>query len=74
MFYHLKMRMIEKVLGDILSNRINEMEDQWRKIFDQPVKNDLRTYENIQKITTGQGYDYRAGCLLDYSISKNIIR
>ena len=68
------MRMIEKVLGDILSNRINEMEDQWRNIFDQPVKNDLRTYENIQKITTGQGDDYRPGCLLDYSISKNIIR
>ena len=25
--------------------------------FDQPVKNDLITYENIGKITTGQGDD-----------------
>ena len=33
--------------------------------FDQPVKNELITYENIQKIDTGQGDDYTTGCLLD---------
>ena len=32
--------------------------------FDQPVKNNLRTYDNIQKITIGQGGDYTTGCLL----------
>ena len=26
-----------------------------RNVFDQPVKNDLRTYDNIQKIAIGQG-------------------
>ena len=26
--------------------------------FDQPIKNDIKTYENIRKITTGQGDDY----------------
>ena len=31
--------------------------------FDQPVKSYLRKYDNIWKITTGQGYDYTAGCL-----------
>ena len=35
--------------------------------FDQPIKNNKVTYENIKKITTGQGDDYTAGCLLDYS-------
>ena len=35
-------------------------------MFDQPVKNDLRTYDNTQKIVTGQGDDYITGCLLDY--------
>ena len=35
--------------------------------FDQTVKkNDLKTYDNIQKIATGQGYDYITGDLLDY--------
>ena len=35
--------------------------------FDQPVKNKKVTYENITKIATGQGDDYTAGYLLDYS-------
>ena len=29
-----------------------------QNIFDQTVKNDLRTYDNIQKIAIGQGDDY----------------
>ena len=35
--------------------------------FDQPVKNNLRTYDNIRKIVAGQGDDYTTGCLLDYN-------
>ena len=38
--------------------------------FDQPVKNDKVTSENIKKITTGEGHDYTTGCLLDYSYFK----
>ena len=34
--------------------------------FDQPVKNNKLTYENIRKIATGQGDDYTTACLLDY--------
>ena len=31
----------------------------WLKenFFDQPVKSDMRTYDNIRKIATGQGDD-----------------
>ena len=36
-------------------------------VFDQPIKNNKITYENIRKIATGQGDDYTTGCLLDYS-------
>ena len=42
-----------------------------RNFFDQPVKNNKLTYENIRKIDTGQGDDYKTGCLLDYSYFKN---
>ena len=38
--------------------------------FDQPVKHDLRMYENIQKIATAQGEDYATGCLLDSNYFK----
>ena len=41
-----------------------------RNFFDQPVKNDFRRYDNIQKIATGQIDDYTTGCLLDYSYFK----
>ena len=38
-----------------------------RNLFDQPINRMTKTYENIRKITTGQGDDYTTGCLLDYS-------
>ena len=40
-------------------------------LFDQPVKNNKVTYENIRKIATGQGDDYTTDCLLDYSYFKD---
>ena len=37
-----------------------------KTFFDQLVKNDIRTYENIRKCATVQGDDYISSCLLDY--------
>ena len=42
-----------------------------RNLLDQPIKNDLKAYDNIRKIVTGQGNDYTTEYLLDYSYSKN---
>ena len=42
-----------------------------KNFFDEPAKNDNVTYENIRKIATGQGDDYRTGCLLDHIYFKN---
>ena len=39
--------------------------------FDQPIKHNKVTYENIRKIATGQGDDYTTGCLLNYPYFKN---
>ena len=41
-----------------------------KNFFNQPINSDLKTYENIRKIATGQGDDYTTGCLLDYSYFK----
>ena len=41
-----------------------------RNYFDQPINVDIKTYENIWKIATGQGYDYTTFCLLDYNYFK----
>ena len=41
------------------------------KVFDQPMKNNKVTYENIRKYATDQGDDYTTGCLLDYPYFKD---
>ena len=38
--------------------------------FHQPINSMIKTYENIRKITIGQGDDYTTGCLLDYTYFK----
>ena len=38
-----------------------------KKFFDLPINSDLKTYENIRRISSGQGDDYTTGCLLEYS-------
>ena len=42
-----------------------------KNLFDQQVKNDLRTYDSTRKIPTGHGDDYTTGCLLDYNYFKD---
>ena len=37
-----------------------------KNFFDQTVKNNKVTYENIKKVATGQRDDYTTGRLLDY--------
>ena len=41
-----------------------------RNCFDQLMKNDLKTYDSIQNITTIQGHDYTTGCLTNYLLIK----
>ena len=45
-----------------------------QNVFEQPVKNDLRTYDNSRKIEIGHRNDYTTGCLLDYSYFKEIFK
>ena len=45
-----------------------------KNYFDQSVKNDKRTYDNNQMITTGQRDDYTTACLLDYIYFKNYFK
>ena len=46
-----------------------------RNFFDQPVKNDIRTYVNIINIAISQGEDYATSCLLNqpYFIEINLL-
>ena len=63
----------EQVIKDTIPNveikDYNVMIDG-KNLFEQPVKNGKVTYENIRKITIGQGDNYTTGCLLDYTYFK----
>ena len=54
----------------LLTEKVNNVMIDGRNFFDQPIKNDIKTYENIRKLTTGQRDDYRTGCLLDHNYFK----
>ena len=56
----------------ILSSKIKDYNVliDGRNLFDQPIKNYLKTYYNIRKIATGQGDDYSTGCFVDYPYFK----
>ena len=41
------------------------------KVYDQATDSDIKRYEDIRKLTTGQDEDYTTGCLLDYEYMKN---
>ena len=41
------------------------------KFYDQATDSDIKRYEDIRKLTTGQDEDYTTGCLLDYEYMKN---
>ena len=45
-----------------------------QNLFNKPVKSNLRTYNNIRKIATGQADDQRIGSLLGYLNFKNLYK
>ena len=65
----------EQVTKDIILEKVevrdyNVIVDR-TNVFDQAVKNDKITYENIRKIATGQGDDFITGCSWDYPYFKD---
>ena len=42
-----------------------------RNFYDQTISDEIKKYDEIRKITTGQGDDYTTGCLLDYQYYKD---
>ena len=38
-----------------------------KNFYDQLINDSIKQYDEIRKISTGQGDDYRTGCLLDFA-------
>ena len=42
-----------------------------QNLFDQPVKSNIKTYDNIEKIAIGLEDDYTTACIIDYPYFKD---
>ena len=66
---------IQQADNDQVSVKIENynIEIDGRNFYDQPINDSIKQYDEIRKISTGQGDDYTTGCLLDFSyFEKNI--
>ena len=45
-----------------------------RNFCDQPINDLIKQYDEVRKVSTGQGDDYTTGCLLDFAYFKNNYR
>ena len=45
-----------------------------KNFYDQAIDSDIKWYEEIRKLTTGQSEDYTTECFLDYDYIKNHYR
>ena len=37
-----------------------------RNFYDQPINDSIKQYDEVRKVSTGQGDDYATGCLLAF--------
>ena len=45
-----------------------------RNFYDQPITDLIKQFDEVRKVSTGQGDDYTTGCLFDYSYFKKSYR
>ena len=45
-----------------------------RNFYDQAINDSIKQYNEVRKISTGQGDDYTTGCLLDFAYFENNYR
>ena len=43
------------------------IEIEGRSFHDQPINDSIKQYDDVGKVSTGQGDDYATGCLLDFA-------
>ena len=52
---------------NIFFQKNHNIEIDGRNFYDQPINDSIKQYDEIRKISTGQGDDYTTGCLLDFA-------
>ena len=51
-----------------------DIEIDGRNFYDQSINDSIKQYDEIKKISAGQGNDYTTGCVLDFAYFKKNYR
>ena len=54
-----------------VTNKNYNIEIDGRNFYNQPINDLIKQYNEVRKISTGQGDDYTTGCLLNFAYFKN---
>ena len=57
----------KKILSPDSKTENYNIEIDGRNFYKQPINDSVKQYDEVRKISTGQGDDYRTGCLLDFA-------
>ena len=57
----------KKILSSDSKTENYNIEIDGRNFYKQPINDSVKQYDEVRKISTGQGDDYRTGCLLDFA-------
>ena len=72
-FIQMKMTMLKDLKLDRIIDNYNIIING-KNFYDLAIDSDMNQYEEIRKITTGQGEEYATGCSSDYDYIKNQYR
>ena len=72
-FIQMKMTMLKDLKLDRIIDNYNIIING-KNFYDLAIDSDMNQYEEIRKLTTGQGEEYATGCSSDYDYIKNQYR
>ena len=67
MLIELQLILTENIFFPRVKTENCNIEIDGRNFYDQPINDSIKQYDEIRKISTGQGDDYTTGCLLDFA-------
>ena len=73
-FIQIKMLVLKDLRLEDIIDQIIMLSSTEKNFYDQPIDSDIKRFEEIRKLTTGQVEDYTTGCLLYSNYTKNCYR
>ena len=61
------MILLKNIFFQELKLKTATLKSMEENFYDQPINDSIKQYDEVRKISTGQGDDYTTGCLFDFA-------